>query len=109
MDTAAAAPTAPTTEEDTMIYTDALADEAHDAAIEDAIDDPRQYADEYAATGTVAAPASVLPWLVVGRRLATRRGVRLVIEAADHDTACAIARSRWGAGVLIDSATVRGA
>jgi hypothetical protein len=95
-------------EEDTMIdYTDDLAVAAHDAAIEDAIEDPRQYSAEYVATGRVAAPASVLRWVVLGRRLSTRRTVRVVVEAADHAGACAVARGRWGAGVLVDSATAQ--
>jgi hypothetical protein len=87
-----------------------VADEAaaaHDAAIEDAIEDPRQYSAEYVATGRVAAPASVLRWVVLGRRLSTRRTVRVVVEAADHAGACTVARGRWGAGVLVDSATAQ--
>jgi hypothetical protein len=105
--TAPATPAGIESKEDTMIHTDALADAAYEAAIEDAIEDPRQYAAEYLATGRVAAPASVLRWVVLGRRLATRKGVRLVVEAADQAGAYAAARARFGAGVMLDSATAQ--
>lgn len=98
-----------TTQEVTMIYTDALAADAYDAACEDACEDPRQYdtlADEYAATGAIRPPAAVVEpvrWVVLGRRMATNRAVRMVVVGGSRDAAIAAARAKWGA-VMIDQA-----